>query len=108
MTTVLLKSLVFLGVANTPYPKHLTVIPSLEIEHQQGFIYLRQESSARCNPFAWNRFDPITAKWSVEGGALYAGARIGVGHTSEHGVDKPFAATESFDYLRLEYRLEFN
>ncbi len=37
----------------------------------------------------------------------WGGAKIGVGHYSEHGIDREYSATESTDFIRLEYRLDY-
>lgn len=102
-----------LSIANSPYPDRFTTIPSMEIEMypvKSGYVSLL--SSARCNPVEWNRWNPITALWGVEVGAdvrpLSVGdLRLGIGHVSEHGVNVTRGATESHDYLRVEYKFKF-
>lgn len=107
MTSVLL-TLITLGATNTPYPKGFTLIPQARVEHSFSLgAFGAFESSARClpkNPIRWN---PLTAKWTVEAGFRKWGFEVAAGHTSEHGIDKVQLATESSDYIRLVYKKDF-
>lgn len=114
MTTITLATLAALSLANTPYPTDRpTLVPSLTVKHNFEAVplYIRQVSSARCQPGSWRRFNPVTALWTVEGGFEHtvggATLLLGIGHTSEHGVDRPQPATESLDYVRAELTLKF-
>lgn len=95
-----------LSLPNSPYPKTLTLIPDLTVEVRQGPAYVLLENSARCIPGEWNRWNPITAAWTVEAGADLRWIRFGVGHRSEHGVDETWEATESRDYVQVRVRLK--
>ncbi len=110
MTTITLATLAAISLANTPYPTTgPTLIPSLAIKYNITNlpIYILQRSSARCQPVGLNRLNPITALWTVEAGMEYQGLLLGIGHTSEHGIDRIQPSTESLDYVRAELVLKF-
>jgi hypothetical protein len=108
MTSIIASSLLLTSMMNSPYPHDFTVIPCLEFRYEsEKHWYFRQESSARTNPNRIDTMNPITARWLVEGGMSWGGAKIGVGHYSEHGIDREYSATESTDFIRLEYRLDY-
>ncbi len=107
MTVVELALIAALALPNSPYPKRLTLIPELAVTLKPAAsspFYLKLISSARCLPGEWNRWNPITAKYTGEAGLDFGWARAGVGHQSEHGIDEIWPATESMDYGVLRFR----
>ena len=118
MTTIEFMLISALALYNTPYPTQArvpTLIPSLKIEYHpfeaKGWsgIYFSDISSARCQPIATTLWNPITALWRAEAGYRVIGKHsetvLGIGHQSEHGVDKIMPSTESMHYAVLKYTL---
>lgn len=94
-----------LAISNSPYPQQFTLIPKSEITYSpNGVFFIKQISSARTLPSSWRRWGPITTLWTIESGVMLpSGFSLSIGHQSEHGVNMQRGATESMDYMRLEY-----
>lgn len=108
-----------LSIANTPYrtpdggkkPAQFTYV-LLEKRVADNFSIMFINSS-RNDIRHGNEFNPQTTKWTVE--AKYytkieenSTLVFGVGHTSEHEVGAKDELTESYDFAKISYRLEFN
>lgn len=98
-----------LALYNTPYPKQLTFFPDLKIELRPlPWLYFSQEDQARCLPDNFHLWNPIVGRWTVEGGVHLGPVTFAIGHQSEHGIDRVYSATESFDYAVIRLHLETN
>lgn len=110
MTILEFSLLSFLATYNSPFPARPTLIPSMSVElRPTSFLYLKQTDSARCTPDSINIWHPISGLYQVELGIRLGGQsqyQIGIGHRSEHGIDQVVSSTESFDYVRLDYKIE--
>jgi hypothetical protein len=107
MTIIEATTILALGLSNSPFTAK-PVWPSLMVEHRPvPWAYIKQTSEARCEPASPIKWNPVTALWGIEGGVRFKGATVGVGHVSEHGVSSRVPSTESYDYVKLTYRMEF-
>ena len=103
-----------LSLANSPFdqnynPKNVKPFyPSSLIRFEENNFYIEQISSASCLPRSLNRWGPKTALWSVEAGYKNGIFQVGIGHLSEHGIDRVIPWTESRDYISFKIRKEFN
>lgn len=111
MTLIEFSLLSMLATYNSPFEKRPTLLPSMSVElRPASFVYIKQTDEARCTPDSPNIWHPIQVRWSAEAGLIVAHEtlRLGVGHTSQHGVDGIVSSSESFDYLRVDYRMELH
>ena len=85
----------------------LFLVPSLEVKKDWDFGYVKQVSSAECDPGSWNRWNPVTATWLVEGGVSHKGFTFFMGHKSYHGVREFNPHTKSYDFFGIRYKKVF-
>ena len=100
------------SISNTPWNKKDFQTPYLLVEKSAyEDFYFRSFNSSRTQAVRLNQMNPQTALWDVsfgykaeiDGGIL----DISIGHQSEHEVGKLDKLTESFDYAKISYRLEY-
>lgn len=105
-----LGTLAVLTLLNSPYdkPRNYYLIPSLKYELNLSKItYLGGKNESRCDPRSWKLLNPLTASWDIHAGIRVYGFDFRLGHVSEHGIDRVVRATESMDYARMSYRVNF-
>lgn len=68
--------------------------------------FLSVLNSSRTNADKIDRFNPKTALWTVSGGFRFDEFTVEVGHQSEHEVNAFDKRTESYNFLKLKYRIE--
>lgn len=102
-----------LSIGNSPWSKKDFQTPYLMVEKSiYDDFYFRSYNSSRTQAVKINMMNPKTALWEVnfgyktkiENGLL----DISIGHTSEHEVGAYDKLTESFDQIKVSYRLEYN
>ena len=108
MTSIIAKSMVLVTLSSSPFPRELTIIPSLTLEHtfDSGF-FISQTESARTLPDRPTRWNPELVRWQFEAGWQRDGLRLSVGHYCEHGIDGPQKLAETANFLSFEYRRDF-
>jgi len=108
MNFIELGVLTALTLGNTPYPDKTTGWPKLTLHLEKSKLgYVEIINSARINPQAINRLNPITGLWQVEAGKNMGRFHFSAGHQSEHEIGAKDKLTESFDYIDMRYRIEF-
>lgn len=101
-----------LSVGNSPWSKKDFQQPYLLVEQNvNNEIYFRSFNSSRTMAKRLNQFDPQTALWDISAGYrkdISDGTLdVSLGHQSEHEVGKVDKLTESFDYIKASYRIEY-
>lgn len=97
-----------LSLHNSPFKKDAYQFPYLLVEKSvyENF-YIQLKNSSRTAIVSANMWNPRTTLWNTEIGYRNNGWTIAVGHQSEHELDKKDTNTESFDYVKVSYRIEF-
>lgn len=100
------------NLANTPYEKKDTQLPYLYVEKSiTDNTYFSILNSSRTNATKLDRANPKTALWTVSGGYKFKVDNqvfnFELGHQSEHNVDSKDEFTESYNFVKLSYRVEY-
>lgn len=88
---------------------NLPLWPWMSIEQQAGPVFYRIESAAKCNPQAWDLWNPESASWDARAGFRFKPIEIFAGHKSEHIIMGNFASPyiQSYDYIGGKIKWEF-
>jgi hypothetical protein len=96
------------GITNSPWPKNDFQTPYLYMEKSvYEEFYVSALNSARTNAKKIDCMNPKTALWQVEGGWKRDGFTVAIGHSSEHEVGSADKLTESNNFIKVSYRMEY-
>lgn len=100
------------SLGNTPFNKKDFQTPYLLIEkYITDDIYFKSYNTSRTQAVKLNTMNPKTALWDIAIGYKYEYEnnifKIEIGHQSEHEVGSADKLTESFDYIKASYRVEY-
>lgn len=99
------------GVWNSPFGKQDFQTPYLMVEipvysTENSEIYTKILNSARTNAISLNYMNPKTGLYDVGIGYRSGGFQIEMGHQSEHELGSRDVLSESFDYIKLSYKIK--
>lgn len=100
------------GLSNTPFNKNDFQKPYLLIEkYIADNFYFKSYNTSRTQAVKLNTMNPKTALWDIAIGYKYEYEnnifRVELGHQSEHEIGAADKLTESFDYIKASYRVEY-
>ena len=101
-----------LSIGNSPWSKKDFQTPYLMVEKSiYDDFYFKSYNSSRTQAVRLNMMNPKTALWEVSGGyrtRIDDGILdVSIGHQSEHEVGAFDKLTESYDFAKISYRLEY-
>lgn len=101
-----------LTVANSPHGKQSFQVPYLLVEKRvYEDFYFKSVNSSRTEMARLNHMNPKNMKWEIAFGyktKFQDGVLdLSLGHISQHEVNAVDSLTESHDFIKVSYRLEY-